>query len=557
MILRKHQRETSEAVDAIIAGSTTRTLVIHATPGAGKSALPLIAGRLIPAGLADRLCWICPRSSLQDQGERNFIDPRFRAALGHSLTIRQSTNERNPSRGTAGFITTYQALGVDRDRTVLQDFCRHRYILVLDEFHHLEESGEWTEPIRELYERAAFRVLMTGTMSRGDQKRIAFLPYGENAPGEWIPAWEGVGESELITYTRKDALLDQAIIPLEFHFADGVANWKKVSGKEVTAKLSTSRSDANQALYTALKTEYAQELLAAGVDHWKAHLLKSCMRHPYKSDKPGNGSLLVVAASIESAKEYTALLKRQGLRAEIATSDDSESAQKAIKAMKAGKLKILVSVAMAYEGLDVPSISHIICLTNIRSAPWIEQMVARAVRIDPLAGPYETQRGFIFAPADQMFCELARQIEADQCEAVAKVSQAAASPRGGDGSGEGSRPGITPLSSRLIQGQTDLFGYDPGAYGVPSFDYQKTQREIETELREQIDEHVRAWSRSFGYLPTHLNKRIKKHFGKYRKNMTVPELEAVKRWLTEGYAVPERKEPGIVLEPVNRKEAWG
>ncbi len=574
MNIRTHQQDFDRTIAGIINGSGVRDIVAHVTPGGGKSTLPIQAGRLITAGLADRICWICPRASLQDQAERNFIDPRFRQMFGHNLVIRQATNDHNPSRGTAGFVTTYQALGVDQDQTVLRDFERHRYILILDEFHHLAVDGEWTEPIRELYDRAVFRVLMTGTLQRGDEKRIAFLPYEQTGENEYTPSLRGRDDNLApIFYTRRGALADCAVIPLEFHFADGVASWRKESGRETTSRLSTGRGDANQALYTAIKTEYAQELLAAGVYHWRHSGGSGCIEggmvpsdstfregsglsRTVAPERPGHatrpsGSLLVVAASIESAKEYTEILKRQGLHAEIATSDDTPQAIKQIKALKAGKLKILVTVAMAYEGMDCPSISHIVCLTNIRSLPWIEQMVARANRIDPQAGPYESQRGFIFAPADRMFVELARKIEADQCEAVAK-QKAPAEVREGAGNGNGGGPHITPLSSKLIAGQADLFGYIPFSPYNPG----KTQREIETELREEIDSHVRGWSRAFGYLPTNLNGRIKREFGKCRENMTVKELEAVKVWLGENYQVPERREPMTVLQPIGAGRIW-
>ena len=541
MPLRTHQQEFGNVIAGIINGSGVRNIVAHVTPGGGKSTLPIQAGRLITAGLADRICWICPRMSLQDQAERNFIDPRFRRMFGHNLLIRLSTNEDNPCRGTWGFVTTYQAASVDDRQTILTDFRQHRYILILDEFHHLAVDGEWTEPIRELYDRAAFRVLMTGTLSRGDQKQIAFLRYEQIEEGEFQPcACEACEDTAFIRYTRRDALTDRAIIPLEFHFADGVASWRKESGKETTAKLSTGRGDANQALFTALKTEYAEELLTVGIDHWKNHT-----RTVNK-----NGSLMAVAANIETAKEYTEKLRRMGHHAEIATSDDTPEAVKQIKALKAGKLKILVTVAMAYEGLDVPSISHIICLTNVRSMPWIEQMVARAVRIDQQAGEYETQRGHIFAPADRMFVELARRIEADQCEAVAKEKHNGARAFGGNGSG--GCPTITPLSSKLIAGQGDLFGYT-APYSRPSLvEPMKTQREIETELREEIEKHVRAYCRVYSCHPGTLNGIVKEYFGRKRELMTVGELERVKKYLLANYPVPQRREPDIVLTPVGR-----
>jgi len=534
MGLRTHQKDFDRTISGIIAGSGVKTIVAHVTPGGGKSTLPIQAGRLLTAGLADRLCWICPRASLQDQAERNFIDPRFRQMFGHNLVIRSSTNEDNPCRGTSGFATTYQALAVDDRQTVLHDFWLHRYILILDEFHHLADDGEWTEPIRELYGRAAFRVLMTGTLARGDQKQIAFLnyipdPFG--GEGDFVPCFPAdSADKVLIKYTRRDALADRAIIPLEFHFAEGVARWQKESGRVVDAKLSTGRRDANQALYTALKTEYAQELLQEGMAHWQNH--RGMMNQ--------SSSLLVVAASIESAKEYTGILKRQGLHAEIATSDDIPEAVKQIKALKAGKLKILVCVAMVYEGLDVPSVSHIICLTNIRSLPWIEQMVARANRIDPIGGAYETQKGFIFAPADRMFVDLARKIEADQYEAVAKQKKVMEI-REGAGNGNGGGPHITPLSSKLINGQADLFGYSPPRCGAPpSYDCGKTQREIETELREEIEAHVRAYARTYACHPGTLNGMVKKYFGRKREMMAVAELERVKNYLLQNYPVPQK-----------------
>ena len=77
MTLRTHQADFDRTITAILAGSPIRDIVAHCTPGGGKSTLPIQAGRLITYGLADRLCWIAPRASLQDQAERNFIDPQI------------------------------------------------------------------------------------------------------------------------------------------------------------------------------------------------------------------------------------------------------------------------------------------------------------------------------------------------------------------------------------------------------------------------------------------------------------------------------------------------
>ena len=519
---RKHQIDFEQIIDAIIAGSPVRDIIIKAVPGGGKSTIPIqAAAKLIPEGLADRICWIAPRMSLQDQAERNFIDPFFRQMFGHQLTIRSSTNDRNPCRGTQGFVTTYQALAVDHLQTVLNDFRINRYILVLDEFHHAEEEGEWTKALMPLYEKAAFRVLMTGTLERGDRKRIAFTSYQQTGQKEFMPCLESDDQTAVIEYTRKDALADKAIIPVVFKFSDGHAKWEK-DGQEQQAKISTKDgSKVTAALYTAINTEYAYELLDACIKHWNQH----------RTTRP-SARLLIVAAQIQNAKEYLAHVLNAGLRARIATSEDNDGAVKAIKELKTGKIDALVTVAMCYEGLDVPSVSHIACLTNIRSAPWIEQMTARAVRIDPQAGPYHNQRAYVFAPSDMLFREIAQKIEADQLTPALLSGHGSMAMGSVEGDGSGGGPSITPLESRMI-GQSGikdlpLFGgfSDKIGQNMPeNVQNLTTASEAEAELLEAIDSHVRKYAFQNRYNPKRLNGELYERFGKPRREMTIKELQ--------------------------------
>ncbi|MFA5323756.1 MAG: hypothetical protein WC373_13880, partial [Smithella sp.] len=78
MMLRKHQSAFQSVIDRILAGETLKTIYCHVTPGGGKSILPIMAGKLIEAGLADKMIWIAPRLSLTDQAEREFVNPYFR-----------------------------------------------------------------------------------------------------------------------------------------------------------------------------------------------------------------------------------------------------------------------------------------------------------------------------------------------------------------------------------------------------------------------------------------------------------------------------------------------
>lgn len=545
MQLRKHQREFKEVIDGIVAGSPVRKIIISATPGSGKSLIPVLAGQLIASGKADKLCWICPRMSLQNQGEHNFIDRRFRDLLGHRLTIRASTNDVNPARGTDGFITTFQALGVDRDQTVLNEFRRRRYVLIVDENHHAEaEDGAWMKAIAPLYSAAAYVVFMSGTMLRGDKKKIAFMPYLDSGDGVFVPCFSETEDTAFIEYSRTDALADRSIIPLSFILHDGQARWEK-DGQEKAAKISTTTPMARDALFTALHTGFAQELLETAIGHWQG----------YKKDRLSS-RLLVVAANIKVTKEYTEFLQGKGLSAVIATSEDDKEAAKAIKAFKAGKIDVLVTCQVAYEGLDCPAISHIACLTNIRSEPWIIQMCGRAVRIDPAAGPYEAQRGFIFAPADRMFLELARKIETDQTSAFALLSSSREK-SAGEGDGLGGGPSITPLESRMI-GQSGiedlpLFGgfSDKIRQNMPeNVQNLTTASEAEAELLGAIDSHVRKYAFQNRYNPKRLNGELYEHFGKPRREMTIKELRDCMAYCQQVWPLTHIRGTGNMRVPI-------
>jgi len=541
-LLRKHQKEFRTAIAGIVSGSGVSTIWCHVTPGGGKSLLPVLAGSLITAGLADKLIWIAPRLSLIDQAEREFINPHFRQALNHRLQIRSSTNEVNPSRGTHGFATTYNAVGLDEGILIDEFRCR-RYILVMDEFHHVAKDSLWHEKIQPLWDLAAYRVPMTGTLERGDGSRIAFLPYREG----WSQAQPSLPhgmQNFTIRYTRTDALRERAIIPLKFHLADGSASWETEAGKTVKVA-SIDRVDdqkAAQAVYTALKTGFAEDLLYDGLAHWREH----------RKTDPG-AKCLVVCSDIRQAERHLESMKKRGMkRMDIATSADSTDALKAINAMKMDKIDGLVTVAMAHEGLSIPMVSHIICLTRIRSTPWIEQMTARANRINP-ALPYEVQVGHVFAPADPLFKEIVGKIEQEQGCLVANQG---AGMGGGGGQqaelfpGEAKAPGnIIPLSSQATGSREIFLGDKTGGCLFEGL----TVSETEGSLLSEIESHIRQFSFQNRYNPKRINGELFQAMGKPRREMTVPELERCLSHVRSQYPLWQVRGTGIPRVAIKAK----
>jgi superfamily II DNA or RNA helicase len=530
---RKHQADTEVIFKKMAAGVITDKFVLcKVEPGGGKSALPGIAGKeLIYKHLTEKVCWVVPRKSLQDQGERSFEDPFFREMFGHFLSVRSSTNEIDPCRGEDGIVTTYQAIGMDKAGLLQAEFAMQRFILILDEFHHVEQDGTWHKALAPLVESAEKVLLMTGTLERGDGKAIAFAPYRDSG-GDLVVDLKKPGY-QVVNYDRQDALMEKAILPLVFHLSDASASWSDENGKinEVPSLSTANRKDVGPAVFTALSTGFATTLLEQSIAHWENH-----------RKKVPHAKHLVVTANFEAAKKHTQWLRDRGYNVEIATSHDSSAAHKAILRYKRSEIDIIVSIAMAYEGLDVPEISHITSLTHIRSIPWIIQMLARAVRIDKMAGPYESQAGYIFAPDDMLFRKIVSRIKREQLAVVKKQKEKIKEsekekkePQQQGLFGSGNIYGIKPRESQFTGArELDLDGCRPEPeYIKPALI--KTKTEQERELKAAITNQINRFEYINCYEFGRINKELVKKFGKGRGRMTITELNRVWAYVRETY----------------------
>ena len=531
-MFRRHQEAFGELCIGIADGKigNVRSIICSITPGGGKSLLPVIAANTLIPRVADRIAWIVPRRSLQEQAEAEFASGRSRELLQNRHLIRKTTGELDPCRGLSGFCTTYQAIGANNN-FLKDEFARHRYALILDEPHHVEEGGAWERALAPLVKRAALTVFMSGTLERGNRKKIAFLGYGDSMNGEIVDLTGRSGA--VVSYSRADALFDKAILPIHFELMDGTANWIGRDGITYGTRLSDAGKDVNEAIYTALKTEFGLHLLDECAAHWNAYR----MEHP-------RSKMLVVTANIEDAKRYLEHVQGAGIKAAIATSDDTAQATRAINKFKLttekGAIHCLVTVAMAYEGLDVPPVTHIACLTHIRSKPWIEQMIARATRMDFGAGAWEEQMAFVYVPDDRLMCSIIGRMQEEQIVAVkARLEEdefeLEAETRAQNDPSE--RKTITPVGSGALTRRSSRVGHTPGeAKTTPNEAVILTPSQQEATLRERIQAYCKGvdallFDRAWG----ETNKRVVKTFGKSRQNMHLDELLRVLAWLEEMY----------------------
>ncbi|MDA7583905.1 helicase-related protein [Luminiphilus sp.] len=357
------------------------------------------------------------------------------------------------------------------------------------------------------------------------------------------PTWSFVG------YTRADALRDRALIPADFHMTDGGARWLDDSGEEqIVESLSTAGKDeVRQALTTAVQTEIGTRILADALCDFQAHTIHY----------PG-AKMLVVTSDIREARKRSIELRNMGIQAEVATSDEPKTATSAIKAFRTQvNCRVLITVAMAYEGLDVPAITHIACLTRIRSASWLQQLFARATRYDPKGGAWDDQRAQIFAPDDSLIRGVIEKLRSEQ-EAYALLpeeEQENSTSRGGAHSNSGGD--LVPLNSSPSQVVTYDFdswqelqlirmreaANDEGivisdshlealrdAFAdpvQPSIPPPVSPKQQSLELRRRIETRVRQMAAAEHIEERTLNSSLKERFGKRRSDMTVDELKQV------------------------------
>lgn len=353
---RQHQAELRERISRVDTTDFPLKILAWVVPGGGKSRLP---GILAQRFRHHKIAWFVPRLSLKRQAVRGMMED-------FGIKLRDSGNDTDPARDSGGFVTTHEALVTNPDlwRHELQ---RRPYIVIVDEIHHAKvDRDENLRPLSQALSRLRADVWlnMTGTLDTNDGTMIWGMEYDTIENGWRINPEQSA--DIYIRYARPTALSEGAICPIEFHHHDGPIRWKPGAAPEKEYRMSeVDRKDEGAAIFTALRTEVATQLFNSGLNHWQRH---------------SRGKLILVADRQENVRKYDRLLKNAGLRTALAIDDNPVAQLEIDNFCNDPGVHALATCQMAYEGLDAPSTTHIICLTHIRSAPWIEQMLARAWR---------------------------------------------------------------------------------------------------------------------------------------------------------------------------------
>jgi superfamily II DNA or RNA helicase len=404
MQLRSHQSALMEAVRNKDSSDFPLSILAWVVPGGGKSWLPHIVYQRFPEM---RVAWFVPRKALRQQACEDMM-PK-------GLALRESDNLPDPCRGQRGFVATHQALTESPD-LYLQEFQRFPYILVTDEIHHAKIFSDGSQNVLataldRLAPLARVHLKMSGTLETNDNSTIWGCEYDQSTSGLIVAPERSA--NILVRYDRKTALAEKAIVPIEFRHYDGPTKFiADGDEQDIILSKAATRKEESQSLFTALQTELADGLLETGLTHWRRY----------------GDRLIIVCATQQVSKHYASQLRKRGDRVALAVTDEGPDALEAIKQFKRGDCRILVTCAMAYEGLDCKPVTHIICLTHIRSVPWIEQMFARSWRA--LEGKSQC---WAFVPDDPRMRRVIEAIRREQPSVIRLASDTTSGGGGGPG----------------------------------------------------------------------------------------------------------------------------
>ena len=490
-------------------------------------------------------------------------------------------------------MTTYQAVAA-APGLHLAELRRHRTLLVLDEVHHLPapdaprvdvgadadpddpdgaQAGAWSRAMLPLVEAATLRLFLSGTLDRADGRAILGLPYHACATGRRPELDRDAPGLAVIGYPRAQALAERALLPVTFGALDGEASWLEGGRTDGEMRVGPHRlggghvsETTRPALFTALRTGFARELLEEAFQATRR--LRARRRAEFGlapgETAPGLGKLLVVAPDQASARRYRAIVQQwmpaaqaeRDVRLATSSERDAHAALAAFRLLP--EPAVLVTVAMAYEGMDAPEVAVVAALTHVRSRPWLEQMVARATRIDPHGGTYATQRALIFHPDDPLFARFRAEMESEQGTKRRPKLEGWVSAASSEGMAwqDATPGGITPLESNAIglryaelrprpfrkQTAADTSGEtvdpapgspsSPGYPGPPSLTERNLRQQLAALVAAQaVEDEADLRAPRGGNLVHRYNAVLKRTLGKGRSQMTLPELEAALSWL--------------------------
>src|SRR3954454_22184786 len=384
--LRAWQRDALSALEA----HDGESFLASATPAAGKTTFGLkVAHDMLRTGRVNRVVVLGPTAHICRQWAGDA------ARYGIDLEPNRPNAEGPEPRDRHGIAVTYQAVAAG-PRTHTRA-AKRGPLVIAGEPHHMGEQAAWGLKAREAFERAEFRLLLSGTPFRSDNAAIPWVAYDA----------DGISRADYV-YGYPQALVDGVCRPITFLPYGGEMEW-------------VSESKLRRATFDGVlpHAESARRLRTALDAHgdWMGEVLRDADAKlaQVRADGHPDAGALVVASDKEHANAIAGRLASiAGERPEIVTSDEPDASAR-IAAFAASSRRWLVSVLMVSEGVDIPRLRVGVYATAARTELFFRQVVGRFIRRTP--APRE-QMSYLLLPADPRLKELATRVEEERKHAL-------------------------------------------------------------------------------------------------------------------------------------------
>ncbi|HEY5822120.1 MAG TPA: DEAD/DEAH box helicase [Propionibacteriaceae bacterium] len=356
----KHLRAWQAAALQQYFDADPKDFLAVATPGAGKTSFALnLAANLLSRRQIERIIIVAPTEHLKTQWAD--AAAKINIPIDPSFGVRQGKT----SKDYLGIALTYAAVGMNplalRIRT--EGF---KTLVILDEIHHAGDALSWGEGVREAFEPASRRLMLTGTPFRSDTNPIPFVRYESDGAGVLRSRAD-------YTYGYGEALADGIVRPVLFMAYSGDLHWRTSAGDEVSARLGgpLTKDLASQALRTAL--DPAGSWIPAVLRAADTRLTEVRTHVP---DAAG----LVIASDQTAARAYAETLYAITKKKPVVVLSDEAQASKKIAKFTESEDRWMVAVRMVSEGVDVPRLAVGVYATSTATPLFFAQAVGRFVR---------------------------------------------------------------------------------------------------------------------------------------------------------------------------------
>jgi len=359
--------------------------LLVAIPAGGKTWATLeVARKWISAGSDRRIIVVVPTDNLREQWSVE--------ATSFGIDLQTKEFGINFKHGYQGGVTTYPT--VANNPFLFKKLCSVSPTMVIfDEMHHCGDKAHYGRGVRDAFDLAVERLLLSGTPWKTDGSPIPYVKYDK----------DGFAKADF-AYDYPRALSEEVVRNLVFDYSKGrVVN--DLTGDEEILDKDIENDDAARRLRIILDAD--GDFVAGQIEIAHRKLIE------YRKQIP-DAAAMAICIDQSHAVRIAALIERStGCKPSLIVSDGAIENDTVNKFRKSHK-EWLVSVKKVSEGTDIKRLQVLCYLTNTTSELFFRQAIGRVSRVRDM----DDYEAFVCLPADPRLIACAKNIESAQRQSL-------------------------------------------------------------------------------------------------------------------------------------------